>query len=127
MEIFARSSNQFRKVANWNSMLGLNLTMTEKERYSDIVESIHSKVFYVASRIGRPFLMYKTTAAPGEILEGNNRFEGYSKDLIDGISKILNFTYQFYLVPDGRYGSYNKETKKWDGLIKELLERVSCF
>lgn len=29
------------------------------------------------------------------------------------------------MVPDNKYGSYNKETKKWDGLVKHLLDRVS--
>ena len=54
----------------------------------------------------------------GEFLEGNNRFEGYSLELIDGISKILGFQYRMELVPDGKYGSYNKVTKKWDGLVE---------
>lgn len=57
--------------------------------------------------------------------EGNDRFEGYSIDLIDGISKIIGFKYVFELVPDGAYGSYNPETKKWNGLVKQLLDHVS--
>lgn len=32
--------------------------------------------------------------------------------------------FRFELAPDGRYGSYNKKTKQWDGLVKQLLERV---
>lgn len=58
------------------------------------------------------------------VYEGNDRFEGYSIDLIDGISKILGFKYVFELVPDNAHGSYNKETKKWNGLVKYLLDRV---
>lgn len=58
-------------------------------------------------------------------MEGNARFEGYSLDLIDAISKTLKFNYVFELVPDGNYGSYNKDTKKWNGLVKHLLDRVS--
>jgi glutamate receptor, ionotropic, invertebrate len=61
----------------------------------------------------------------GEIFEGNQRFEGYSLDLIDAISKVLHFNYRFELVPDKNYGSYNKDTKQWDGLVKHLLDRVS--
>lgn len=26
-------------------------------------------------------------------------------------------------MPDGRYGGYNKQTKEWDGMIKELLDQ----
>lgn len=61
----------------------------------------------------------------GQYLEGNDRFEGYSVDLIDGISKMLGFNYEFVIVPDNAYGSFNKKTKKWDGLVKYLLDRVS--
>jgi hypothetical protein len=38
----------------------------------------------------------------GVTYEGNHRFEGYSMDLIDAISKILHFQYTFELVPDGK-------------------------
>lgn len=61
----------------------------------------------------------------GEVLTGNDRYEGYSVDLIEAISKILGFHYRFELTPDNRYGSFNKVTKKWDGLVKQLLDRVS--
>lgn len=58
-----------------------------------------------------------------EKLTGNAQFEGYAIDLIHEISKILGFNYTFKLAPDGRYGSYNRETKEWDGMIRELLEQ----
>lgn len=60
----------------------------------------------------------------GVVYEGNDRFEGYSIDLIDGIAKILGFKYVFEIVPDNMYGSYNKETKQWNGLVRHLLDRV---
>lgn len=58
-----------------------------------------------------------------EKLTGNAQFEGYSVDLIYEISRVLGFNYTFRLVPDGRYGSYNPQTKEWDGMMKELLEQ----
>lgn len=54
---------------------------------------------------------------------GNDRFEGYSLDLIESISKIMHFQFLIVPVPGNAYGSYNKKTRKWDGLIKELLDR----
>lgn len=45
-----------------------------------------------------------------EKLTGNDQFEGYAIDLIHEISKLLGFNYTFRLVPDGRYGSLNKQT-----------------
>lgn len=58
------------------------------------------------------------------MLEGNDRYEGYSVDLIDDIAKILGFKYQFVPVADNARGSFNKITKKWNGLVQELLDRV---
>ena len=56
-------------------------------------------------------------------LSGNDQFEGYSVDLIEEISRILGFNYSIRLVSDNRYGSFNRETKEWDGMIKELLDQ----
>lgn len=58
-----------------------------------------------------------------EKLTGNAQFEGYAIDLIHEISKILMFNYTFRLVPDGRYGSFNRETREWDGMVKQLLDQ----
>lgn len=33
------------------------------------------------------------------------------------------FNYTFRLVPDGRYGSFNRETREWDGMVRELLDQ----
>lgn len=59
-------------------------------------------------------------------LEGNKRFEGFVFDIIDEISAMLGFHYVFKLVDDSKYGSPNKETGEWNGMIKELLDGV-CF
>lgn len=58
-------------------------------------------------------------------LVGNDQFEGYAIDLIYEISKLLGFNYTLKLVPDGRYGSYNEDTKEWDGMMGELLQQVN--
>lgn len=69
-------------------------------------------------------MRYKTPSYEGEVLRGNDRYEGFSMDLIHEISKILNFTFEFELVADGKYGNYDPKTKAWNGLIKDLLDRV---
>lgn len=56
-------------------------------------------------------------------LKGNAQFEGYSVDLIYEISQYLGFNYTFRLVPDGRYGSLDRKSKEWDGMIRELLDQ----
>ena len=63
-----------------------------------------------------PFLMYKS---PGE-------FEGYLVDLIKMVAEQLRIDYEFYLVPDGRYGAMRADGN-WDGMIREALDGVSCY
>jgi len=76
--------------------------------------------FQLVSLQSSPYCMRKDSS---EQLSGNDQFEGYAIDLIEEISKILGFNYTFKLVPDGRYGSLNRETKEWDGMMRELLEQ----
>ena len=45
-------------------------------------------------------------------------------DLIKEISKILGFNYTIRIVEDGNYGSYDKKTETWNGMIGELLAQV---
>lgn len=54
-----------------------------------------------------PYCMRKESSVS---LSGNDQFEGYAVDLIHEISKALGFSYKIQLVPDGSYGSYNKQT-----------------
>lgn len=64
-------------------------------------------------------------AKEGEKLEGNDRFEGYSMDLISAIAEIRGFKFEFQIEPENKHGIYDPEKKKWNGLIKYLLDRVS--
>lgn len=58
-------------------------------------------------------------------LTGNARFEGFCIDLLRGIANQIGFQYQIRLVPDHMYGVYDPQTKKWNGIVRELMERVS--
>lgn len=55
---------------------------------------------------------------------GNDRYEGYNIDLVHSISKILGFNYSIRIVADGAYGSFDKKTETWNGMIGELLTQV---
>jgi glutamate receptor, ionotropic, invertebrate len=69
-----------------------------------------------------PYFMMKES---DELLKGNDRFEGFVFDIIDEISKMLGFHYKFKIVDDSAYGSLDKETGEWNGMIRELLDGVS--
>ncbi|XP_058809851.1 glutamate receptor ionotropic, kainate 2-like [Phymastichus coffea] len=109
-----------KKIGNWNSTKGINFTRSYGEVYTQIVDSLHNKTFTVTTILSAPYCMWKESSKK---LSGNSQFEGYSVDLIQEIARILKFNYTIRLVPDGRYGSYNRELKEWDGMIKELLDQ----
>ena len=86
-----------------------------------------------------PYALFKESP---ERLLGNEAFEGFGVELIQGIadflSKIIYLCLQapympIYLpdfnvtlkwVDDGQYGSKNKETGEWNGMLGEILEHV---
>ncbi len=45
--------------------------------------------------------------------------------LKDDLTAFPGFNYTIRIVEDGAHGSYNKKTKKWNGMIGELLSGVS--
>ncbi len=52
--------------------------------------------------------------------KGNDKYEGYLVDLMDELSKLLDFKYELYLAPDGFYGAKDA-TGEWNGRVKELI------
>lgn len=55
---------------------------------------------------------------------GNDRFEGFCIDLLKVIADNLGFHYELYLVPDGKFGAENQTTKEWNGLVREIIDKV---
>ncbi|XP_037025793.1 glutamate receptor ionotropic, kainate 2-like isoform X2 [Bradysia coprophila] len=124
MEILELSKlgDGFKKIATMDPKhVHINYTRTEAEITSQVAQVLQNKIVTVVALRGKPYLDYRT-AKEGEVLVGNDKYEGYSKDLIDSIAIHLNFTYKFVLEPNNAYGSYNKDTKKWNGLIRFLLD-----
>ncbi|XP_026301854.1 glutamate receptor ionotropic, kainate 2 isoform X2 [Apis mellifera] len=101
---------------------GLHTADNEKERESYLYKSIEQKKFKISTKLGPPYVMEVTDSATRGILIEQTRYEGFCIDLIEEIAKLLNFKYEFELVPDGNYGTLNKETKQWNGLIRRLLD-----
>ncbi|KAK9303590.1 hypothetical protein QLX08_004755 [Tetragonisca angustula] len=102
---------------------GLHSVDSEEGRESYLYKSIGQKKFKISTKLGPPYVMEVTDSATRGILIEQTRYEGFCIDLIDEIAKLLNFKYEFELVPDGNFGTYNKETKQWNGLIRRLLDR----
>lgn len=71
----------------------------------------------------RPYVMVKEE----KNLTGNARFEGFCIDLLKFIAGQVGFQYAIRVVPDHMYGVYNPETKEWNGIVRELMEKVSTI
>ena len=69
-----------------------------------------------------PYVMLKKSESP---LQKNERYEGFCVDLLKEMSDIIGFKYEIYLVPDGKYGAPSKKDGKWNGMVHELIDRVS--
>lgn len=62
-----------------------------------------------------------------EMYEGNEQYEGYCVDLAFEIAKHIGFKYKISIVPDGKYGARDPETKIWNGMVGELVYGVNYF
>ncbi|XP_047523175.1 glutamate receptor ionotropic, kainate 2 isoform X4 [Pieris napi] len=120
LDIIELTRDGLQKAGIWNSSEGVNYTRSYGDNQKQIVEILQNKTLIVTTILSSPYCMRKEAS---EKLTGNAQFEGYAIDLIHEISKVLGFNYTFKLAPDGRYGSYNRESKEWDGMIRELLEQ----
>ena len=67
-----------------------------------------------------PFFMLKSNTDPEKNLTGNDRYTGYCVDLAEHLSKIVNFTYEFRLVKDNKFGARDANGN-WNGIIGELI------
>jgi hypothetical protein len=57
-------------------------------------------------------------------LSGNSRYEGFCIDLLREIATMVGFEYRIELVPDGKYGVYDLETGEWNGIVRQLMDKV---
>lgn len=59
-------------------------------------------------------------------LIGNERYEGYFKDLISRLADLAGFDYRLHLVADGKLGQEG-EDGAWDGMVGKIIARVMLF
>lgn len=74
-------------------------------------------VFRITTIVQPPFIVRKNAS------NGENHFEGYCIDLINAIKDILKFEYVITEVKDKMFGSIDKTTKQWNGMIRELVDK----
>ncbi len=52
-------------------------------------------------------------------------FVGYCIDMLNEMQKMLGFKYNIRLVRDNFYGALDPKTKHWNGMIRELIDKVT--
>ena len=57
-------------------------------------------------------------------LSGNERYEGFCVDLIREIAQRVGFNYTIRLAPEAKYGISDPITGEWNGIVRELMDRV---
>ncbi|XP_065162532.1 glutamate receptor 1-like [Atheta coriaria] len=111
------------KVAEWSDETGFAPVAAKYTRLKPTAHIERNRTYIVTTIVEEPYIMLRTPEA-GEILNGNDRFEGYCKDLAELIAKKLGINYQIRVVKDGQYGSENAEVKGgWDGMVGELVRQ----
>ena len=61
----------------------------------------------------------------GKTVTDTDPYEGLCIDMIKRMAQDLHFNYTLELVPGGEYGSYDPVSKKWTGMVGELVAEVS--
>ena len=61
---------------------------------------------------------------------GDNKtdeFEGLSIDILNSMSKELGFRYRIFLAPDGKFGTRDRTTQKWNGVMQQVIKGVRLY
>ena len=69
-----------------------------------VILLFRSQEFLMTTILEEPYMMLRKTK-PGERLHGNDRYEGYCKDLADLITRLTGIRFKIKPVADSKYGS----------------------
>ncbi|XP_074662536.1 glutamate receptor ionotropic, kainate 2-like [Tubulanus polymorphus] len=133
LEILCLTEAGFELIGDWNPKDKLNFTTNFLQRGASLpnskygfnetlrVTSIQEKsTLVVTSLVEKPFVMLKKNHKE---LQGNNKYEGFCIDLLHEVAGIVGFNYEIRLVADEKYGAQDSETKEWNGMVRELIDK----
>ncbi|XP_048093322.1 glutamate receptor 4-like isoform X5 [Alosa alosa] len=116
MDVFELKNNGPKRIGYWNDADKLVLIQDQTLLSNDT--SGMNRTVIVTTIMEGPYVMLKKN---WELYEGNDRYEGYCVDLASEIAKHIGIKYQISIVPDGKYGARDPETKIWNGMVGELV------
>ncbi|XP_017348937.1 glutamate receptor 1b isoform X4 [Ictalurus punctatus] len=106
-----------KKVGYWNENEKYVSTATYAHTLNETF-GMHNRTYIVTTILESPYVMLKKNH---EQLSGNDRYEGYCVELAAEIAKHVGYSYKLELVPDGKYGARDPDTKMWNGMVGELV------
>ncbi|KAG5889810.1 hypothetical protein JTB14_025589 [Gonioctena quinquepunctata] len=110
-------------IATW---LGSNETLilarNDDETANAMVSNLRKINVIVSTRMSDPYLM-EIPPKGDEVLTGNDRFEGFTKDLMDALAEKIGFKYEFNLTKNNKYGNYDPDETRWNGVVGDLLDK----
>uniref|UniRef100_A0A8C8ER11 Glutamate receptor n=1 Tax=Oncorhynchus tshawytscha TaxID=74940 RepID=A0A8C8ER11_ONCTS len=115
MDVFELKNNGPRRMGYWTDSDKLVLIQNEALNPNEIMEN---RTVVVTTIMEGPYVMLKKN---WELYEGNDQYEGYCVDLASEIAKHIGIKYKIAIVPDGKYGARDPETKIWNGMVGELV------
>ncbi|XP_031827369.1 glutamate receptor ionotropic, kainate 2 isoform X2 [Nomia melanderi] len=118
LDVVRVTEKGLKKIGMWNSTNAIEWLPETHPPKSDIELSLQNRTFIVLIAISHPYGMLKKSA---EMMTGNDRYEGFGIDIIQELSKMLGFNYTFEVQSDNVYGSLNKVTKKWSGMLGRII------
>ncbi|XP_039968449.1 glutamate receptor ionotropic, kainate 1-like [Bactrocera tryoni] len=117
IDLLKLKREKIQKVGFWKPEFGVNIT--DSTAFYDTYSS--NTTLIVMTRQEKPYVMVKS----GISQTGNDRFEGFCIDLLKAIATQMGFQYKIELVPDNMYGVFNPDTKVWNGIVRELMEKLT--
>ncbi|XP_060792341.1 glutamate receptor 1b isoform X2 [Neoarius graeffei] len=106
-----------KKVGYWNENEKYVSTATYTHTLNETLD-VHNRTYIVTTILESPYVMLKKNH---EQLVGNDKYEGYCVELAAEIAKHVGYSYKLELVPDGKYGARDPDTKMWNGMVGELV------
>ncbi|XP_076326278.1 glutamate receptor ionotropic, delta-2-like [Tachypleus tridentatus] len=104
------------RVAEWSSWYGVQSVCNGTSRVCEDLQGVHLNVTTIHAP---PYVIV------GKSANGKPLFRGYLIDVIETLSKLLNFRYTLQNVSDSSYGLFDQKTGTWDGIIGELSREES--
>ncbi|XP_034944502.1 glutamate receptor ionotropic, kainate 2-like isoform X2 [Chelonus insularis] len=123
LDIVRLGNEGLKTIGTWNSTNSIEW-FPDPPPPIDGDEDLANKTFIVLISLLDPFNMLTESST---MKTGNDRYEGFTIDIIHELSKLLHFNYTFVEQTDKNTGKYNPVTGKWNGMIGKIIDKTASF